>query len=152
MGLYDILLFIHVFSAILGLGPGFVMIYVVTKATTMTELRHAYVIRNRIHIFVMVGGTLLLLTGIGMGLLRPALFQMIWYDASLVLFLLALAAGPVVLSPLSKPIKTLLYNYPEGEEVIPESYEKLANQLFLYERITNIIFIVIIALMILKPF
>src|SRR5699024_7650819 len=82
-------------------------------------------------IFVMVGGTLLLLTGIGMGLLRPALFQMFWYDASLVLFLLALAAGPVVLSPLSKPIKTLLYNYPEGEEVIPESYENLANQLFL---------------------
>ena len=43
------------------------MIYVVTKANTMTELRHAYLIRNRIHIFVMVGGTLLLLTGLMMG-------------------------------------------------------------------------------------
>lgn len=152
MGLYDILLFIHIFSAILGLGPGFVMIYVVTKATTMTELRHAYVIRNRIHVFVMVGGALLLLTGIGMGVLQPALFQMIWYDASLFLFLIALAAGPVILSPLSKPIKALLQNYPTGEEAIPEEYNKLANQLFLYERITNVIFIVIIALMIIKPF
>lgn len=50
MTFYELLVFIHVFSAILGMGPGFVMIYIVTKAETMTELRHAYVIRNRLHI------------------------------------------------------------------------------------------------------
>src|SRR5690625_4379102 len=98
MSLYDLLVVIHVFSAILGLGPGFVMIYIVTKARTMTELRHAYVIRNRIHIFVMVGGTLLLLTGISMGLIKPYLFKQIWFTGSLILFLIALGAGPTVLS------------------------------------------------------
>jgi len=153
MVVFKLLLTIHIFSAILGLGPGFVMIYIVTKAKTMTELKHAYVIRNRIHIFVMVGGTLLLLTGLGMGGLRPYLFQEIWYILSLILFLIALAAGPVLLSPRSKPIKEMLDSYPkEAGEVIPKEYYELANKLFFYERITNVIFMVIIALMILKPF
>lgn len=150
MTFYDVLIFIHVFSAIVGLGPGFVMIYIVTKAGNMTESRHAYMIRNRIHIFVMVGGTLLLVTGIWMGVLEPYLFKQIWFTGSLLLYLIALAAGPIVLSPRAKPIKEMLAHY-EGEE-IPTFYEKMAKDLFFYERMTNIIFFIIIALMIIKPF
>lgn len=150
MSLYDILVFIHVISAILGLGPGFIMIYVVQKANTMTELRHAYFIRNRIHIFVMVGGTLLLITGLWMGFLRPYLFKEIWFSLSLMLFLIALAAGPVVLSPRSKPIKRILLE--QVDDIIPETYYNYSRQLFFYERITNVIFLIIITLMIFKPF
>lgn len=75
MTFYQILILVHVLSAILGLGPGFIMIYVVTRASTMTELRHAYLIRNRLHIFVMIGGTILLLTGLAMGILNPYWFR-----------------------------------------------------------------------------
>lgn len=150
MSFYDVLVFIHVFSAILGLGPGFVMIYIVTKASTMTELRHAYFIRNRIHIFVMVGGTLLLITGIGMGILRPTLWREIWFSGSLFLYVIALGAGPVLLSPRAKPIKQLLLEH-QGDD-IPETYERLAADLFFFERMTNLIFFIIIGLMIVKPF
>ncbi len=148
--LYKILLVVHVLSAILGLGPGFVMIYIVTRATNMTELRHAYLIRNRLHIFVMVGGTLLLLTGLTMGFLRPYLLHLGWYLTSLSLFLVALGFGPLVLSPRSKPIKKLLREH-QGETIPPEYYA-LAKRLFLFERIENVLFLIIIALMILKPF
>jgi len=150
MTLYAFLLLVHVFSAILGMGPGFVMIYIVTKATCMTELRHAYVIRNRLHNFVMVGGTLLLLSGLAMGSMKPYLFQATWYVTSLILFVIALAFGPVILSPLSKPIKALLKNHP-GEE-IPSAYFVMAKKLFFFERMENVIFLVIIVLMVLKPF
>jgi len=150
MTFYKLLVFIHIFSAILGLGPGFIMIYVVTKSKTMTELRHAYMIRNRIHIFVMVGGTLLLLTGILMGIINPYLFRQGWYIVSLILFLVALAFGPIALSPRSKPIKKMLIEH-QGDE-IPERYFALAKELFFYERMENILFLIIIALMILKPF
>lgn len=150
MTFYEILVFIHIISAILGMGPGFIMIYVVTKSSTMTELRHAYFIRNRLHIFVMVGGTLLLVTGIWMGLLHPYLFSQGWYVVSLILFIIALGFGPGVLSPRSKPIKALLKET-EGEE-IPDSYFTLSKKLFFYERIENTIFLIIIVLMILKPF
>ncbi|HLR60993.1 MAG TPA: DUF2269 family protein [Lentibacillus sp.] len=150
MTFYELLVFIHVFSAILGLGPGFVMIYIVTKAETMTELRHAYVIRNRLHIYVMVGGTLLLITGLWMGALNPCLFSQGWYVLSLVLFLAGLAFGPIILSPRSKPIKALLKEH-QGEH-IPDEYYVLSKKLFFYERVENIIFLIVIALMILKPF
>ncbi|MCC6688406.1 MAG: DUF2269 family protein [Saprospiraceae bacterium] len=150
MGLYKFVLLVHVLSAILGLGPGFIMIYVVTRATNMTELRHAYLIRNRLHIFVMVGGSLLLVSGVLMGFMRPYLWQMKWYVLSLVLFLVALAFGPLVLSPRSKPIKALINDH-QGE-AIPVEYYLLSKKLFLFERIENLIFIAIIILMVLKPF
>lgn len=150
MSFYKVLLFIHIFSAILGLGPGFIMIYTVTKAKTMTELKHAYFIRNRIHIFVMIGGTLLLVTGLLMGFIHTSLFKQGWFITSLILFLIALAAGPLVLKPKSEPVYKILKEH-EGED-IPEEYYEKSKGLFFYERLTNIIFLIIIALMILKPF
>ena len=150
MTFYSILVLVHVSSAIVGLGPGFVMIYIVSKARTMTELRHAYVIRNSLHIFVMIGGTLLLLSGLTMGALNHYLFHFGWYITSLTLFLIALGFGPVVLSPRSKPIKALLKSH-TGDD-IPKEYYMLARKLFFYERIENMIFLIIIVLMVLKPF
>ena len=147
---YRFVLLVHVFSAILGLGPGFIMIYIVTKATTMTELRHAYLIRNRLHIFVMVGGTLLIITGLILGAMNHYLFHMGWYVTSLILFLIALAFGPVVLSPRSRPIKALLKIHTDDN--IPEEYYHLSKKLFFFERIENVIFLIIIVLMVLKPF
>lgn len=147
---YKTLVFIHIFSAILGMGPGFILTTVVKSGKTMTELRHSYAIRHKLHIFVMIGGTLLLLTGLGMGAINPSLFRMGWYNTSLVLFLAALAMGPLVMSPRSKPIKELLQTHKSEE--IPEEYWRLSKVLFRWENIENIIFLIIITLMITKPF
>jgi uncharacterized membrane protein len=147
---YKILVTLHIFSAILGMGPGFILTTVVKSGNNMTELRHSYRIRHKLHIFVMVGGTLLLITGVSMGIINPSLFRMGWYVTSLVLFLAALAIGPLVLSPRSKPVKELLDSQ-KGEE-IPEEYWELSRILFRFENLENVIFLIIIALMTLKPF
>lgn len=150
MTLYEILLFVHVFSAIIGLGPGFVMTFIAAKSETMSELRHAFYLRNKIHIFIMVGSTLLLITGIWMGVLNPILFRKGWYTISIVLYFITLAAGPFVLKPIMKPIKEILRT--ETSEAIPTAYDQHAKQLYLVEHITNVLIIIIIALMIVKPF
>ncbi|MEH7494365.1 DUF2269 family protein [Neobacillus niacini] len=150
MTFYQFIVVIHIFSAIMGMGPGFILTTVVKSGKNMTELRHSYAVRHKLHIFVMVGGTLVLITGLIMGSMNPSLFRMGWYVISLVLFLAALAIGPLVLSPRSKPVKALLASH-KGEE-IPEEYYRLSKILFRYEYLENAIFIVIIALMILKPF
>ncbi|MBM7650861.1 putative membrane protein [Neobacillus cucumis] len=147
---YKMVVFIHIFSAIIGMGPGFILTTVVKAGTNMTELRHSYRLRHKLHIFVMVGGALLLVTGLTLGFLNPSLFHTGWYVTSLVLFLAALAIGPIVLSPMSKPVKALLDSY-QGEK-IPDEYWRLSKILFRYENLENVIFIIIIALMILKPF
>lgn len=148
--LYKILVFIHIFSAIMGMGPGFVLTTVIKNAKTMTQLRHAYKIRNTLHIFVMVGGSLLLISGLSMGAINPSLFHMGWYVTSLILFLIALGMGPLVLAPRTRPIKELLKTY-EGDD-IPEEYNRLEKPFIRLEYVENIIFIIIISLMILKPF
>ncbi|HLQ73217.1 MAG TPA: DUF2269 family protein [Bacillota bacterium] len=150
MTLYEILLVVHIFSAIIGLGPGFVMTFIAKKSSTMSELRHAFYFRHKIHIFVMVGSTLLLVTGIWMGVLNPILFRKGWYTISIFLYFVTLAAGPFVLKPIMKPIKEILRTE-EGED-IPHAYIGHAKQLYVVEHVTNVILIIIIGLMILKPF
>lgn len=147
---YQVIVFIHIFSAIIGMGPGFILTTVVKSGETMTQLRHSYAIRHKLHIYVMIGGTLLLITGLTMGAINPYLFHMGWYVTSLILFLISLALGPLALSPRSKPIKALLDSH-QGEE-IPQEYFPLSKKLFRCEYLENFIFIVIISLMILKPF
>ncbi len=150
MSFYMVLVTIHVLSAILGMGPGFFMIHLIKKATNMTELKHAYRLRSSLHIFVMIGGTLLLVTGLWMGFLNPALFKQGWYVTSLIMYLIALSFGPLLLSPVSKPLKKYVNEY-EGEE-IPEKYYEMEKKLVRVERFENTLFFIIILLMILKPF
>ena len=85
-----------------------------------------------------------------MGALNNYLFRQGWYVTSLILFLIALAFGPLVLSPRSKPIKRLLKIH-KGD-VIPPEYYKMVVKLSFFERIENVIFLTIIVLMVLKPF
>jgi len=148
--LYQVLLIIHILSAIIGLGPGYVLTFIAMHAKTMTELRHAYYIRNRVHIFVMIGGTLLLVTGILMGILRPELFRQGWYTLSMVLYLIALAIAPLLLIKETKPINDVLELH--MDEKIPDKYYQAKKKLFFYEHLTNVIFTIIIILMVLKPF
>ena len=150
MTLYKFILIVHIFSAIIGLGPGYVLTFIAMHAKTMTELRHAYYIRNRVHIFVMIGGTLLLVTGILMGMLRPELFREGWYTLSMILYLIALAIAPLLLIKETKPINEVLELH-TGEE-IPPKYYNAEKKLFFYEHVTNVLFTIIILLMIIKPF
>lgn len=150
MSLYEILVLIHILAAILGIGPGFILTFTLTKAETMTELRHAFAIRHRLHRFVMIGGLLLFITGFWMGLIHPYLFQEGWYIVSIILFLIILASGPIFLAPITKPIKQMLTN--SSSDKIPSEYYPLSKRLFLLEHLTNVLLLIIIFLMVMKPF
>ncbi|MGM8211366.1 DUF2269 family protein [Virgibacillus sp. W0430] len=150
MSFYDFLVLVHVIAAIVGVGPGFILTLIVKKPQTMSELKHAYIIRSRVHLLVMTGGILVFITGIWMGFLHVYLFTQAWYIISILLFLAVLAAGPCLLAPRSKPIKKILIE--QDSEEIPATYDKLSRNLFFYERITNVFLFAIIVLMVVKPF
>lgn len=150
MTVYKILVIVHVFSAILGLGPGFVLSFIAINLKTFSQVKWAFHIRDRIHIFVMTGGFLLLVTGIWMGLINTALWKQGWFTTSLILYVVALAISPLLLRKLMKPIKAILANH--KEETIPPQYVELSKKLFFYEHVMNGMFIIIIFLMITKPF
>src|SRR5699024_12610636 len=106
--LYTAVVIIHILSALVGLGPGFVLTSIVMKDENMTELRQGYKVRKQIHFFVMLGGTLLLITGILLCIVNPILFTRGWYLLSFVLYLIALAASPLLLRKEAKPINEFL--------------------------------------------
>lgn len=150
MSFYEILVLVHVLAAILGIGPGFILTITLTKAETMTELRHAFRIRHRLHRFVMIGGLLLFITGFWMGIIHPYLFREGWYIVSILLFLIVLASGPIFLAPITKPIKKMLAD--SHSEEIPPDYFSLSKRLYLLEHLTNALLLIIIILMVMKPF
>lgn len=150
MTFYKVLVFIHIFSAIVGLGPGFILTFLVNRAKTIGEARHGFMLRNRIHPIVSTGGFLLLVTGLLMGIINRALWTEWWYIISLSLYLISLLAGPLFLIRFIKPIKKIIAQY-DGDE-LPEQYYENAKILFISEHILNIVFLIIITLMITKPF
>jgi uncharacterized membrane protein len=148
--IYSILVVIHIFSAIVGIGPGFILTTIVKSARTMEEIRHAFMLKTKVHVFVMIGGILVLVTGLAMGFIRPYLFNQGWYITSMLLYFLALALGPTLLKKYSYPIKQILQNKDRND--IPKEYFTHLNKLLKVEYVENTLLICIIILMILKPF
>ncbi len=148
--IYSILVVIHIFSAIVGIGPGFILTTIVKSARTMEEIRHAFMLKTKVHVFVMIGGILVLVTGLAMGFIRPYLFNQGWYITSMLLYFLALALGPTLLKKYSYPIKQILQNKDRND--IPKEYFTHLNKLLKVEYVENTLLICIIILMTLKPF
>ncbi|SES12195.1 Predicted integral membrane protein [Gracilibacillus ureilyticus] len=148
--LYTWLVVIHIFSAIVGIGPGFVLTTIVKSARTIPEIKHAFALKKKVHSFVMIGGILVLITGLLMGMMKPVLFQQGWYITSMAVYLTALGLGPTLLKKYSKPIKEMFQNHTLKE--VPEDYHLYVHKLLKVEYIENSLLIIVILLMILKPF
>ncbi|MDX8044456.1 DUF2269 family protein [Gracilibacillus sp. S3-1-1] len=148
--IYTILVIIHIFSAIVGVGPGFVLTTIVKSAKTLPEIRHAFAIKRKVHIFVMIGGVLVLITGLLMGAINTFLFQQGWYIVSMVLFFIALSLGPTILKKYSTPIKELLAD--DNLDYVPDEYHYYVKKLLRTEYVENTLLLAIILLMITKPF
>ncbi|SFL56471.1 Predicted integral membrane protein [Gracilibacillus orientalis] len=148
--IYTWLVIIHIFSAIVGIGPGFVLTTIVKSAKSLPEIRHAFALKAKVHIYVMIGGILVLLTGLLMGAINPILFQQGWYLSSLVLYFIALSLGPTLLKKFMAPIKELIAD--SSLETIPAAYHENVQKLLRVEYIENTLLLIIILLMITKPF
>lgn len=148
--LYTWLVILHIFSAIVGVGPGFVLTTIVKNAKTMTEIRFAFQLKMKVHIFVIIGGMLVLITGLIMGALKPILFQQGWYVASMILYFLALLLGPTLLKKFSKPIKAILAD--KSIKEVPKAYHQHVKKLLQTEYVANTLLLIVIFLMITKPF
>ena len=150
MFLYNLVLLVHVLSAIFALGPGLVLKFVFKNAKTITDLKNAQQIRGQVLKIIMVCGASLFLTGLILGFMNTALFKMGWYHASLTLFLIATAIGPIFLAKKVKKIKAILQN--ATSEEIPVEYYELSKNVGMFINIQNSIYMLVLVLMVLKPF
>ncbi|WP_062050450.1 DUF2269 family protein [Bacillus sp. JCM 19034] len=147
--LYNILLAVHILTAIIAIGPLFTTNIVYKNASSLKEIKYAQLFSRKISKMIDVGFGLQFVTGLLMGIMNPTLFQMLWYNLSLVLFLFTGMYYSTVVKPKTKALvnKVNINN----DVMISEEYKRLVKNVNSYERIGKVFVLVIIMLMIFKP-
>ncbi|MFD0869919.1 Predicted integral membrane protein [Chlamydia abortus] len=147
--LYTALLVIHILSAILGVGPVFLLNMILRKAKTAEQLRYAHRIVSRLNRNANASFGLILLSGLSMGWINPWLFRLEWYIASLVLFFVSGVYAITAVEPILKQMNRIAGQTEDSD--IPREHAALLQKKQVRDRVANLIAIAIILLMIVKP-
>ncbi|RDU37019.1 DUF2269 domain-containing protein [Neobacillus piezotolerans] len=150
MGLYHFLVLVHVIAAIVGIGATFALPAIANKPKTPAQAQFTFGILARIEKIAKIGSITLLLTGLILGFLEPKLFKEFWYIASIVIYI---AVQPIVAGILPKKIKQQkqILEAHTGDG-LPEAYLTIARQMDRLNQITHAAAIILIILMVVKPF
>ncbi|MBS2967908.1 DUF2269 family protein [Metabacillus sp. KIGAM252] len=150
MTIYGIIVLIHVIAAVCGLGATFALPILMNRPKTAAQAHFAIHVNAGIEKLAKIGSITLLVTGIVLGILNPVLFTKIWFIASLIIYV---AVQPIAAGILPKRIaeqKAILESH-SGED-LPESYHQIGNSMAPYNGFLHSAAIILIALMVLKPF
>ncbi|WP_226582187.1 DUF2269 family protein [Halobacillus litoralis] len=148
--LFKTLLSIHILSAIIGIGATFMFPLILAMPKTLKGVQSAVQIVNKGANYPKIGSVLLLLTGLGMGLIKTSLFQQGWFITAIILLLTAVLIYVLRILPRLKEAQHLVDDV-EGD-VIPEPYYVIKANIKPFMITASTIDIVIILLMIWKPF
>jgi len=146
---YTILVGVHILSAIVIVGPIFTVNSILRNAKNMNELKFAHMVVEKLNTLIDSGFGLQFITGLLMGLINQSLFQMIWYNLSIGLLVIAGLYFRFVSEPKMKPMLEIVKTY-NGDE-IPNEYKELEKKTALHFMVGRALVIAIIILMILKP-
>ncbi|MDQ0273750.1 DUF2269 family protein [Cytobacillus purgationiresistens] len=147
--LYIFLVGIHIFAAIIGLGPALVFNRILRTAENMNELKSAHKIIGKLNPLSSIGFGLLVITGLLMGAMNPSLFTTVWYMSALGLFIIL---GIYSSFTVERKMKSML-NIAEahGGINIPQEYIELLNKKAPYDWVQNALLLTIFILMVFKP-
>jgi hypothetical protein len=150
MTLYGFIVLIHVIAAITGLGASFAMPIVLNNPKTAEQARFSLTLNQKIEKGVKIGSIGLLLTGLILGALNTQLFTEIWYIASIIIYL---AVQVLVAGIMPKKIKRMeeIITAHKGSN-LPEEYIKINLELKPYNTTLHTAAVLIIILMVVKPF
>ncbi|WP_059173508.1 DUF2269 family protein [Bacillus sp. FJAT-27445] len=150
MDFYQFLVLIHVIAAIVGIGATFALPAIAKKPKTPMQAQFTFGVLDGIEKIAKIGSITLLLTGLILGALEPKLFKEFWYIASIVIYI---AVQPIVAGILPKKIKQQkqILDAHKGDG-LPEAYLTIARQMDRLNQITHAAAIILIILMVTKPF
>ncbi|WP_409271310.1 DUF2269 family protein [Neobacillus sp. SCS-31] len=150
MDLYHFLVLIHIIAAIVGIGATFALPAIAKKPKTPSQAQFTFGILDGIEKIAKIGSITLLLTGLILGALETSLFKEFWYIASIVIYI---AVQPIVAGILPKKIKQQKQILEEHTgDGLPEAYLTIARQMDRLNQITHAAAIILIILMVAKPF
>lgn len=148
--LFKFLLTIHILGAICGLGATFASPFVMKSARNVRSAFTAHMVNSKIENLAKIGSISLLASGLVMGFIHPYLFTSGWYIASIVLYILA---QPIVVYILPRYKRAMLeiLEQSKGED-LPSEYIQIANKTKPFTSTTFFLLILLVFLMVFKPF
>ncbi|MEC0239987.1 DUF2269 family protein [Paenibacillus dokdonensis] len=152
MGLYGLLLFLHILASIAIIGPAFVMPVIRRSARTVGQLNFAFGMTAKLAIMPKIGGIVLILTGVWLMIIAKIGLSQMWLNVSILLSLLMVVMIDVWIEPrMKKIIKIISESQDQGNE-IPAEFGLLIKKIVPIETAAQVLMIAILVLMVVKPF
>lgn len=120
------------------------------RIKTLKNLKRLFRVSNFLNRFSKIGGLFLLITGLGIMYEAKIGFSQMWLNVSIVLIVILEIIAALIAPKKMKEIAQYLVNY-EGDE-IPEEYSRMMRGIFPYNAIIHVVTLMIMLLMIFKPF
>ncbi|MBB6669529.1 DUF2269 family protein [Cohnella nanjingensis] len=147
--MYPYLVLIHILSAVTALCAIIGYPIIMSGVRTAGQARFGLTLQKKMAILPMIGGTLLLLSGLALGVLEPDLFRQLWYGLSIVVFFVILLILAVLIPAGVK--RQLEHLAIAGGDALPEAYLQSRRRSAWLEGAANLAALVSILLMVFKP-
>lgn len=147
------LVFIHVLSAVIGLGPAYAFPLILKKDKSIVEVTRMTELVSRLELLPKVFGTLTLISGLLLVWLgNYGTFFVLWIGGALVLYILAEVVIIGFLTPAAKRLSSALSQLSEqGESETNEESLLLLNKVRNFHIVATVIVTIIFVLMVVKP-
>lgn len=147
--MYIYLVFIHIIASVTAMAAVICYPLIMSSARTTGQAKFALALLEKTAILPKLGGTLLFLSGLGLGFLEISLFKELWYVLSIVIFLVILVifAG---LIPAGIKQQLALLQQAKGDD-LPDAYRQSRRRSAWLEGIANLAAFIVILLMVFKP-
>ncbi|TDF92996.1 DUF2269 family protein [Paenibacillus piri] len=152
MGLFGLLLVLHILASIAIIGFAFVMPIIRRSARTVGQLYFAFGITTKLAIMPKIGGAVLILTGVWLMIITKMGLSQMWLNVSILLSLLMVVMIDGWIEPRMKKIIKLISESQDQDNEIPAEFGLLIKKIVPIERAAQLLMIAIVALMVVKPF
>ncbi|MFD0697661.1 DUF2269 family protein [Paenibacillus sp. GCM10027628] len=152
MGLFGLLLVLHILASIAIIGPAIVMPIIRRSARTVGQLHFTFGITTKLAIMPKIGGAVLILTGVWLMIITKMGLSQMWLNVSILLSLLMVVMIDGWIEPrMKKIIKIISESQDQGNE-IPAEFGLLIKKIVPIETAAQLLMIAILVLMVVKPF
>lgn len=148
--IFNNLLVFHILGAICGLGATFASPFIMNGVRNVRTAVYAHTVNAKVEKLAKTGSITLLVSGLIMGFIHPYLFTTGWYITSIILYIIT---QPIVAYILPRHEKAMLEILRSAEnDDLPKEYIQIAKKTGRLMFIAQIILVILVILMVYKPF
>ncbi|MBB5149588.1 MULTISPECIES: DUF2269 family protein [Ureibacillus] len=148
--LYTFMVGIHILGAIVGIGPTLFVYRMLKACENSDELVVTHKMIAKLNALSSIGFGLLFISGLVMGFLNRALFQSAWYLLAIALMVILAVYSSIFIEPKMKSmLKISMEN--KGKH-IPVEYTELLRKISVSNIVEKSLIVMILVLMVFKPF